>query len=167
MLNRTNQTLSALSNRLNLGTRSLVLVTGVNSGANTLRTRQVHHDVMRVRMVWHVVSVFGSSKCDIPSIPGSPIPGAQQRPGRYASAAAASRAASPDRDGHDARRGRLARVEASRRNEAMLRSSRPTSGTKQGTPTGRKQRPGQFLGSAGNQGRAYAARAAIAAAADA
>ena len=37
MLNRTNLTLSALSNRLNLGTRSLVLGTGVNHGGNTLR----------------------------------------------------------------------------------------------------------------------------------
>ena len=37
MLNRNNLTLSALSNRLNLGTRSLVLTTGVNNGGTALR----------------------------------------------------------------------------------------------------------------------------------
>jgi hypothetical protein len=46
MLNRTNLTLSTLSNRLNLGTRSLVLNTGVNNGT-ALRIRHAHHDVMR------------------------------------------------------------------------------------------------------------------------
>ncbi len=41
MFNRTNLTLSArtLSNRLNLGTRSLALNAGVNHGGQTLRTR--------------------------------------------------------------------------------------------------------------------------------
>jgi hypothetical protein len=46
MLNRNNLTLSALSNRLNLGTRSLVLNTGVNNGT-AQRIRHAHHDVMR------------------------------------------------------------------------------------------------------------------------
>ena len=39
MLNRTNLTLSALSNRLNLGTRSLALNASVNNGGQTLRIR--------------------------------------------------------------------------------------------------------------------------------
>ena len=49
MFNRTNLTLSArsLSNRLNLGTRSLALVANVKNGDQTLRTRQTHHDVLR------------------------------------------------------------------------------------------------------------------------
>ena len=60
MLNRTNLTLSALTNRLNLGTRTLVLNASGNNGKSTLRIRQVHHDVMRQRMVWYVVSSFNS-----------------------------------------------------------------------------------------------------------
>ena len=57
MLNRTNLTLSALalSNGLNLGTRSLAANASVNDGDQTLRTRHSHHDVMRERMVWYVV----------------------------------------------------------------------------------------------------------------
>jgi len=42
MLNRTNRTLSANSNRLNLGTRSLALFQGVNIGTRTLRIRHAH-----------------------------------------------------------------------------------------------------------------------------
>ena len=49
MLNRTNLTLSALSNRLNLGTRSLVLNTSVDNG-KALHIRHAHHDVMREPM---------------------------------------------------------------------------------------------------------------------
>jgi hypothetical protein len=57
MFNRTNLTLSArtLSNRLNLGTRSLALNAGVNHGDQTLRTRQSYHGVMREGMVWYDV----------------------------------------------------------------------------------------------------------------
>ncbi len=80
MLNRTNLTLSALSNRLNLGTRSLALNASVNHGDQTLRIRHLHHDVMRDTMVWYVVSPFAPGKYDIPPIPGSTIPGQQQRP---------------------------------------------------------------------------------------
>ena len=47
MLNRTNRTLSANLNRLNLGTRSLVLVTSLNNGNATLRVRHAHEDAMR------------------------------------------------------------------------------------------------------------------------
>ncbi len=54
MLTRTNLTLSALSNRLNLGTRSLVLNTSVNNGT-ALRIRHAHQDAMRERMGVHFV----------------------------------------------------------------------------------------------------------------
>ena len=80
MLNRTNLTLSALSNRLNLGTRSLALNASVNHGGQILCIRHLHHDVMRDTMVWYVVSPFAPGKYDIPLIPGSTIPGQQQRP---------------------------------------------------------------------------------------
>ena len=80
MLNRMNLTLSALSNRLNLGTRSLALNASVNHGDQTLRIRHLHHDVMRDTMAWYVVSPFAPGKYDIPPIPGSIIPGQQQRP---------------------------------------------------------------------------------------
>jgi len=56
MLNRTNLTLSALSNRLNLGTRSLVLNTGVDNGT-ALAIRHAHHDVMRDAMAAEFVTV--------------------------------------------------------------------------------------------------------------
>ena len=79
MLNRTNLTLSALalSNGLNLGTRSLAANAGVNNGDQTLRTRQSHHDVMRERMVWYVVSSIPKPTDAIPAIPSSFF---QQRP---------------------------------------------------------------------------------------
>ncbi len=50
MLNRTNRTLSANLNRLNLGTRSLANLAGVNTGDKTLRTRHVHRVVLRDEM---------------------------------------------------------------------------------------------------------------------
>lgn len=46
MLNRTNRTLSAKRNRLNLGTRSLAVQGEVN-GKNTLRVRHAHGFAMR------------------------------------------------------------------------------------------------------------------------
>lgn len=49
MLNRHHSTLSALSSRLNLGTRSLVLATGVNDGV-ALRIREDYCVSMRVLM---------------------------------------------------------------------------------------------------------------------
>jgi hypothetical protein len=72
-LNRTNLTLSALalSNGLNLGTRSLTANASVNDGDQTLRTRHSHHDVMRERMVWYVVSSISKPKDAIPAIPSS------------------------------------------------------------------------------------------------
>ena len=73
LLNRTNLTLSALalSNGLNLGTRSLVANTSANDGDQTLRIRHSHHDVMRERMVWYVVSSIPKPTDAIPAIPSS------------------------------------------------------------------------------------------------
>jgi len=81
LLNRTNLTLSALalSNGLNLGTRSLAADASVNDGDQTLRTRQSHHDVMRERMVWYVVSSIPKPTDAIPAIPSSFFQ-QQQRP---------------------------------------------------------------------------------------
>ena len=58
MLSRINLTLSALTNRLNLGTRALVLNASVNNGKTALRIRHPHHDVMRQSVVWCVVPSF-------------------------------------------------------------------------------------------------------------
>jgi hypothetical protein len=73
MFNRTNLTLSArsLSNRLNLGTRSLALNANVTNGGRTLRIRQTHHDVLREGMVWYDVFPIMPQGYGIPSIPGS------------------------------------------------------------------------------------------------
>ena len=64
MLNRTNLTLSALalSNGLNLGTRSLAANADVNIDGQTLCIRHSHHDVMREGMVWYVVFSMPKSK---------------------------------------------------------------------------------------------------------
>ncbi len=80
MLNRNNLTLSALTNRLNLGTRALVLNASVNNGDTNLRIRHFHHDAMRQSMVWYVVPSFRSQTYDIPPMPDSIIPGSTQRP---------------------------------------------------------------------------------------
>jgi hypothetical protein len=73
MLSRMNLTLSALalSNRLNLGTRSFAANASVNFGVQTLRTRQSHHDVMRERMDWYVVLSMPRPRYAIPAIPSS------------------------------------------------------------------------------------------------
>jgi len=84
MLSRINLTLSALTNRLNLGTRTLVLNASGNNGKTTLRICHLHHDVMRQRMVWCVVPSFTSERYDIPPMPDSIIPGPQQPPIRCA-----------------------------------------------------------------------------------
>lgn len=68
MLNRTNRTLSANLNRLNLGTRSLVLAKNGTHGGQTLRFRHDHGFAMRAGM-------FGSSEPAIrPESMGSEIP---------------------------------------------------------------------------------------------
>ena len=73
MFNRTNLTLSArtLTNRTNLGTRSLALNANVMNVGRTLRARQTHHDVLREGMVWYDVFTIMPMGYGIPSIPGS------------------------------------------------------------------------------------------------
>lgn len=73
MLNRTNRTLSAHLNRLNLGlgTRTFALVaTGIN-GQQTLRTRHAHRVVMRDGMGGDLMDRISYSIPGIPSIPCS------------------------------------------------------------------------------------------------
>jgi hypothetical protein len=73
MLNRTNLTLSAsaLSNGLNLGTRSLAALAGVNNDRTTLHICPSHQDVMRERMGWYVVFSIPGPRYAIPAIPVS------------------------------------------------------------------------------------------------
>ncbi|MGP0065052.1 MAG: hypothetical protein ACLQGP_15830 [Isosphaeraceae bacterium] len=84
MFNRTNLTLSArtLSNRLNLGTRSLALNAGVNHGGLTLRTRLAFHGVMRDGMVWYDVFPITQTRYIIPIDPGSFSQQPQSQPSR-------------------------------------------------------------------------------------
>jgi hypothetical protein len=73
MLNRTNRTLSANLNRLNLGTRSLALGTGINNGAQSSRIR-IHHThrvVMRAGMVGFCWPRIPDSRPELPLILGS------------------------------------------------------------------------------------------------
>jgi hypothetical protein len=85
MLNRTNLTSSALalSNGLNLGTRSLAANASVKHGDTTPRVRPSHHDVMREGMVWCVVFSMPKPRYAIPAIPGSFI-FVRQRPIQFA-----------------------------------------------------------------------------------
>jgi hypothetical protein len=69
MLNRTNLTQTALLNGLNLGTRSLVLGTSLNTNGQALTVRKSHHGVMRVGMSWYVVKPIIDSIYDDPAIP--------------------------------------------------------------------------------------------------
>ncbi len=72
MLNRTNRTLSAHLNRLNLGTRSLALKSGVNIDGQTLRLRHAHCVVMRDGMREEAVEPVSDSIASS-LIPGLPI----------------------------------------------------------------------------------------------
>jgi hypothetical protein len=72
MLNRTNRTLSAHLNRLNLGTRSLASQASLNIGAQTLHTRHADPVVMRAGVVGVPVGSIKHGMIGIPSIPGSP-----------------------------------------------------------------------------------------------
>jgi len=72
MLNRTNRTLSANLNRLNLGTRSLAALAGVINGDQTLRVRHAHRVVMRDGMTGFQPTPNPISGEVIPAIPGSP-----------------------------------------------------------------------------------------------
>jgi hypothetical protein len=71
MLNRTNRTLSAHLNRLNLGTRSLAIQAS-NHGDSTLYTRFVHPVAVRAGVVGVPVYPISMGRIGIPSIPGSP-----------------------------------------------------------------------------------------------
>ena len=72
MLNRTNRTLSANLNRLNLGTRSLVLKTSAINGKVTHQIRHAHGSAMRDGMSWSIdPSIQSMSRIAIPTIPGS------------------------------------------------------------------------------------------------
>src|SRR4051794_302211 len=76
MLNRTNRTLSAHLNRLNLGTRSLVLQSGVNIDGQTLRSRHAHCIVMRDGMKGRAIdpeSTTITGSVASPQIPGLPV----------------------------------------------------------------------------------------------
>ena len=74
MLNRTNRTLSASFNRLNLGTRSLDLIASAFNGEQTLRTRHAHAVVLRDGMAGVPMGSMpiGMERWAIPAIPCSP-----------------------------------------------------------------------------------------------
>jgi hypothetical protein len=73
MLNRKDLTLSALalSNGLNLGTRSLAANASVIDGDQTLNVRHSHHGVMREGMVWYARFSNRKPRYAIPTIPSS------------------------------------------------------------------------------------------------
>jgi hypothetical protein len=153
MLSRINLTLSALTNRLNLGTRTLVLNASGNNGKTTLRIRHLHHDVMRQRMVWCVVPSFQSQSYDIPPMPGSIIPGPQQRPIRCA--------------GQDASRSACQRRVQPKPSQAwLLKQARPGRHPLESMSARAARNEGSDWGYASGQARwpAAAARAAVAAA---
>jgi hypothetical protein len=76
MLSRMNLTLSALalSNGLNLGTRSRTANADLNLDGETLYILHSHHDVMREGVAWSSVFSKPKSKEAIPPIPGSISP---------------------------------------------------------------------------------------------
>jgi hypothetical protein len=97
MLNRMNLTLSAsaLSNGLNLGTRSLAARAGVNNDGTTFHICPSHQDAMREGMVWYVAVSMPRPKDAIPAIRDSifPVQHRQSRPVPAASRAAKRSAA--------------------------------------------------------------------------
>lgn len=128
MFYRTNLTLSALSNRLNLGTRSLVQTTSVNHGDLALRIRHPYHDVMRDKMAWCVASPFKPVGYDIPRSLGSIITGHEERfvhqAGRLSSHLACQDPVSPGPE----QQGRVSQPAAGQREpffRPARRSSRP------------------------------------------
>jgi len=72
MLNRTNRTLSANLNRLNLGTRSLASLASVNTGAQALRTRPAFAVAMRDGTMGILDEPISIGKRVIPQVPSSP-----------------------------------------------------------------------------------------------
>jgi hypothetical protein len=81
MLNRTNRTLSALalSNGLNLGTRSLAANASVSHGDQILRIRRPQDHVMRDGMVWYSVVSDSKPEHGKPPFPGSFSPEQQRQ----------------------------------------------------------------------------------------
>lgn len=81
MLNRTNLTLSALAltNGLNLGTRSLAAKASVNTNGDLVRIRQTHHGVMREGMMWYSDVSIPKSRPGIPIVSDSFSQVQQQR----------------------------------------------------------------------------------------
>jgi hypothetical protein len=71
MLNRTNLTQTALLNGLNLGTRSLVLGTSLNTNGKALTLRHSHHGFMRAGMSWYAVKPVMERIYGVPEIPVS------------------------------------------------------------------------------------------------
>ena len=152
MLSRINLTLSALTNRLNLGTRTLVLNASGNNGKTTLRIRHLHHDVMRQRMVWCVVPSFTSERYDIPPMPDSIIPDPQQRPIRCA--------------GQDASRSACQRSVLPKPSQAWpLKQARPGRYLLDSSSASAARNEGSDWGYASRQARGPAAAARVAAAA--
>jgi hypothetical protein len=75
MLNRTNRTLSANLNRLNLGTRSLGLQASAIVGGQTLRIRHAHDVVMRDGIVGVPMDPITCGSWRVVEIPcSSPVP---------------------------------------------------------------------------------------------
>lgn len=150
MLNRNNLTLSALSNRLNLGTRSLVLQTSVNNGT-ALRIRHPHHDVMREPLAVFQVGDPFVVACAAPPITEPATPDASRPacdPGSSADASwRPSRAWQTWRDRQDA-------VTRARRTPAS-RSRRPAAPAAAVATSPRLGRgPGKGIGKAGAAGAA-------------
>jgi len=72
MLNRTNRTLSAHLNRLNLGTRTLASQASFNNGDSSLHTRLVHPVAVRAGVVRVPVYSMIMGPDGLPAFPGSP-----------------------------------------------------------------------------------------------
>jgi hypothetical protein len=75
MLNRTNRTLSANQNRLNLAARSLAQAPGVNMGPNSLRIRLDHPQVVAKPAPAGTVEVMKRSHFMVGTYPMISIPG--------------------------------------------------------------------------------------------
>jgi len=133
-LNRTNRTLSANLNRLNLGTRSLAATANVNTGdLQTLRICHARHVVMRDGM--HGLSSFPIAirRDEISVIPGSlPVPSwlIESRVVRRGAELAAETSSSTDRQGWSTRiqdhdpRSALPRQERSKRDRKPVKGKR-------------------------------------------
>ena len=142
MLNRTNRTLSANLNRLNLGTRSLAATANVNTGDfQTLRIRHAHRVVMRDGMHAFSPQPIPIRSEAIPVIPGSlPVPSwlVESRVVRSGVGLAAETSSVTDRPCRSAR----SRDQA--RGRVLPRQERPKGDRK--PLTGKRLHPGCGLG---------------------